>query len=326
MVEIIYEYRIIYDRVKKGANKTPVMTSRTLNSLINNAQVFIKCENFQRTGSFKFRGAWNALNCLTEEEKKRGVIAHSSGNHAQAVALAANLLGIKAVIVMPGNAPTVKKEATRQYGAEIVISGNNPSDREILADKLIKEKGYTLVHPHDDKNVYLGAGTAAYELIEEVGLLDFLFVPVGGGGLLSGSSIASKSLCPGIKLIAVEPKNADDAFRSFKDKKLYPSINPKTIADGLRTSLGKETFKVILEKVDKIITVTEEQIVDAMKFYWERMKLVVEPSGAVSLAGLLYNEELSSTVKGRKIGVIISGGNIDLTEFFTLIKEKLPQN
>ena len=326
MVKIFDEYKIVYDRVKKGANKTPVMTSRNLNSLLNNAQVFIKCENFQRTGSFKFRGAWNAISCLTEEEKQMGVIAHSSGNHAQAVALAANLLGIKAVIVMPENAPQVKKKATKHYGAEIIISGNNPSDREKLADKLVQEKGYTLVHPHDNKNVYLGAGTAAYELIEEVGSLDLLFVPVGGGGLLSGSSIASKGLCPEIKVVAVEPKNADDAYRSFYDKKFYPSINPQTIADGLRTSLGKNTFKVILENVDKIITVTEEQIVDAMKFYWERMKLVVEPSGAVSLAGLLSNEEVSSWVKGRKIGVIISGGNIDLTEFFTLYKKKLPQN
>ena len=327
MVKIFDEYKAVYDRVKKGANKTPVMSSRNLNSLLNNAQVFIKCENFQRTGSFKFRGAWNAINCLTEEEKKKGVIAHSSGNHAQAVALAANLLGIKAVIVMPENAPHVKKEATRQYGAEIVISGNNPTDREKLADKLVQEKEYTLVHPHDDKNVYLGAGTAAYELIEEVGSLDFLFVPVGGGGLLSGSSIASKGLCPGIKIIAVEPKNADDAFRSFKDKKLYPSINPLTIADGLRTSLGKNTFKVILEKVDKIITVKEEEIINAMQFYWERMKLVVEPSGAVSLAGLLYNDEISSLINNdAKIGVIISGGNIDLTEFFSLIRKKIPKN
>ena len=302
------------------------MTSRTLNSLVGGAKVYIKCENFQRTGSFKFRGAYNALNCLSDQEKENGVIAHSSGNHAQAVALAATSLGVKSVIVMPENAPQVKKEATRRYGAEIVISGNDPSDREKLADELVEEKGYTLVHPHDNKNVFLGAGTAAYELIEEVGQLDLLFVPVGGGGLLSGSSIASKGLGPDIKVIAVEPKNADDAFRSFNDKKLYPSVNPNTIADGLRTSLGKNTFKVILEYVDKIITVTEEQIVDAMQFYWERMKLVVEPSGAVSLAGLLYNDEISSWTKGAKIGVIISGGNIDLSEFFMLIRKKLPKN
>jgi threonine dehydratase len=326
LVKIFKDYKIVHERVKKGANKTPVMTSRTLNSLVGDAEVYIKCENFQRTGSFKFRGAWNALNCLTEEEKKRGVIAHSSGNHAQAVALAATSLGIKSIIVMPENAPQVKKEATNRYGAEIVISGNAPSDREKLADELVREKGYTLIHPHDNQNVFLGAGTAAYELIEEVGQLDLLFVPVGGGGLLSGSSIASKRLCPNIKVIAVEPKNADDAYRSFYDKKWYPSINPNTIADGLRTSLGKNTFKVILEKVDKIITVTEEQIVDAMQFYWERMKLVVEPSGAVSLAGLLYNDEISPLTQGVRIGVIISGGNIDLSEFFMLIRKKLPKN
>ncbi|MFX1339098.1 MAG: pyridoxal-phosphate dependent enzyme [Promethearchaeota archaeon] len=326
MVKIFENYKEVYDRVKKGANKTPVMTSRTLNSLVGNANVYIKCENFQRTGSFKFRGAWNALNCLTDEEKQRGVIAHSSGNHAQAVALAATSLGIKSTIVMPENAPQVKIEATSRYGAEIIICGNDPSDREKLADELVQEKGYTLVHPHDNKDVFLGAGTAAYELIEEVGKLDIVFIPVGGGGLLSGSSIAAKGLCPDIKIIAVEPKNADDAYRSFYDKKLYPSVNPNTIADGLRTSLGKNTFKVILEKVDKIITVTEEQIVDAMQFYWERMKLVVEPSGAVSLAGLLYNDEISSLTENAKIGVIISGGNIDLSEFFMLIKKKLPKN
>ncbi|TFG07825.1 MAG: pyridoxal-phosphate dependent enzyme [Promethearchaeota archaeon] len=318
------ELKIVAQKVKLGANKTPVMTSRTLNSLIDNeAQVFIKCENFQKTGSFKFRGAWNALSCLSDEEKERGVVAHSSGNHAQAVALAAKLLGIKAVIVMPKNAPQVKKEATGGYGAEIVISGNDPTDREKVADELVREKGYTLVHPHDNKNVFLGAGTAAYELIEEVGPLDLLFVPVGGGGLLSGSSIAAKGLYPTIKVIAVEPKNADDAFRSFYDKKLYPSINPNTIADGLRTSLGKNTFKVILKNVDQIITVSEEQIVDAMQFYWERMKLVVEPSGAVSLAGLMYSDKIRPITKGAKIGVIISGGNIDLTQFFETIKEKL---
>lgn len=326
MVKIFEDYKEVYERVKKGANKTPVMTSRTLNSLVGNAEVYIKCENFQRTGSFKFRGAWNALNCLTEEEKKRGVIAHSSGNHAQAVALAATSLGIKSIIVMPENAPQVKKEATSHYGAEIVISGNEPSDREKLADELVQDKGYTLIHPHDNKNVFLGAGTAAYELIEEVGQLNLLLVPVGGGGLLSGSSIAAKGLCPDIKVIAVEPKNADDAFRSFYDKKWYPSVHPNTIADGLRTSLGKNTFKVILEKVDKIITVTENQIVDAMQFYWERMKLVVEPSGAVSLAGLLYNDEISPWTKGAKIGVIISGGNIDLSEFFTMVKKRIPKN
>ncbi|MFX0070072.1 MAG: pyridoxal-phosphate dependent enzyme [Candidatus Hermodarchaeota archaeon] len=322
MRKILEDIKVAMERVRKEANKTPVMTSRTLNSLVN-ANVFIKCENFQRTGAFKFRGAWNALNCLTPEEKKRGVIAHSSGNHAQAVALAAILLGVKAVIVMPKNAPLVKKEATKQYGAKVVTSGNEPIDREVLTDELIEKEGYTLVHPHDDYNVLCGAGTSAYELIEEVGQLDVLLAPVGGGGLLSGCSIAAKGLCPEIKVIGVEPKNADDAYRSFKEGKLYPSINPNTIADGLRTSLGKETFEIIKKNVDDIILVSEEDIVNAMQFYWERMKLVVESSGAVSLAGLLYNKSISSITKGARIGVIISGGNIDLTEFFNLIRKKL---
>jgi threonine dehydratase len=315
------------ERIRNGVNRTPVMTSRTLNALIGNgAKVYIKCENFQRTGSFKFRGAWNAINCLTAEQQKRGVIAHSSGNHAQAVALAAKLLDIKAVIVMPENAPRVKKDATKNYGAEIVTSGNDPLDREKFANELIQKYGYTLIHPHDELNVIYGAGTAAYELIDEVGSLDILLTPVGGGGLLSGSSIAAKEISSDIKVVGVEPKNADDAYRSFNAKKLIPSINPQTIADGLRVTLGKNTFKIILKNVDKIIVVTEEQIIDAMQFYWERMKLIVEPSGAVSLAGLIYNKELSPWIKDAKIGVIISGGNIDVADFFSLLKSKLPKN
>ncbi|MEX2723729.1 MAG: pyridoxal-phosphate dependent enzyme, partial [Candidatus Freyarchaeota archaeon] len=270
--------------------------------------------------AFKFRGAYNALSQLTPAEKQRGVIAHSSGNHAQAVALAAKLLGIKAVIVMPKNTSPVKMAATRGYGAEIVLSGNKPTDREEKANRLSSEHGYTLIHPYDDLNVIYGAGTAAYELIEDVDSLDFVFAPVGGGGLLSGTSIAVKGLCPEARVIGVEPKNADDAYRSFKTGKLIPSTNPQTIADGLRTSLGKNTFKIIRENVDDIITVTEKQIIEAMKFLWERMKLVVEPSGAVSLAGLLYG---GLEVKRKKVGIIISGGNIDLTNFFKLLERKI---
>ncbi|NHK32117.1 MAG: pyridoxal-phosphate dependent enzyme [Asgard group archaeon] len=308
-----------YERIKDYVNNTPVMTSSTLNQMVD-ATCYFKCENFQKIGAFKFRGAVNTLLQLSDEEKKRGVITHSSGNHAQALSLAAKIVGIKAVIVMPKNAPKVKVAATRGYGAEIVVCGSKPGNREEAVIPLMKKYGYTLVHPSDDPRIFQGAGTAAYELIKEVGELDFIFAPVGGGGLLSGTSIASKGLLPKAKVIAVEPKNADDAYRSFKEGKIYPSINPNTIADGLRTQLGPNTFKVVMEKVDDIITVSESEIVDAMQFLWERMKLVIEPSGAVSLAGVLSNQ---IDLKGKQVGIILSGGNIDLTDFFNIIRDKI---
>ena len=307
------------ERLRLIANRTPVMTSRTLNA-ITGGQIFLKCENFQRIGAFKFRGAYNAISQLTFEEKRKGVITHSSGNHAQAVALAANLLDVNAVIVMPENSSQVKIAATRGYGAKIVFCGIKPTDRAEKTAELIKQHEYTLIHPYNDLNVIYGAGTAAYELIEEVGSLDMILAPVGGGGLISGTSIAVKGLCPEAKVIGVEPKNADDAYRSFKAGKIVPSVNPNTIADGLRTSLGNITFKIIQENVDDILTVTEKQILEAMKFLWERMKLVVEPSGAVPLAGLRFGD---LNVKNKRVGLIISGGNIDLTAFFKLLRQQL---
>ncbi|MFX1466547.1 MAG: pyridoxal-phosphate dependent enzyme, partial [Promethearchaeota archaeon] len=306
------EVKAAYERLKSVANHTPIMTSRTLDA-ITEGNIFLKCENFQRIGAFKFRGAYNAISQLTFEEQRKGVITHSSGNHAQAVALAANLLGVNAVIVMPENSSPVKIAATRGYGAEIVFCGIKPTDRAEKTSELIKQHDYTLIHPYNDLNVIYGAGTAAYELIEEVGSLDMVLSPVGGGGLISGTSIAVKGLCPEAKVIGVEPKNADDAYRSFKTGKIIPSIKPNTIADGLRTSLGNITFKIIQENVEDILTVTEKQILEAMKFLWERMKLVVEPSGAVPLAGLLYG---GLKVKNKRIGLIISGGNVDLSTFF----------
>ncbi|MDH5447726.1 MAG: pyridoxal-phosphate dependent enzyme [Candidatus Bathyarchaeota archaeon] len=304
-----------YERIKGIVNKTPVMTSSTLNK-ITGSKCFLKCENFQKTGAFKFRGAFNALSQLSPEQKKKGVITHSSGNHAQALALAAKLLGIKAVIVMPENASLVKMAATKGYEAEIVTCGSNPTDREKAVIPLIERHGYTLIHPSNDLTIIAGAGTATYELIKEVSKLDYVFSPVGGGGLLSGTAIATKGLLPSAKIIGVEPKNADDAYQSFKAGKIIPVENPNTIADGLKTSLGSNTFRIIRGKVDQIITVSEEEIVEAMQFLWERMKLVVEPSGAVSLAGVLSKQiELES----KKVGIIISGGNIDLTGFFDRI-------
>ena len=308
-----------YERIKEIVNPTPVMTSSTLNA-ITGSVCFFKCENFQKTGAFKFRGAFNALSQLSPEQKKKGVITHSSGNHAQALALAAKLLGIKAVVVMPENAPPVKVAATRGYGAEIVVCGSQPTDREKTVMPLIERYGYTLVHPSNDLRIIAGAGTAAYELIKEVGELDYVFSPVGGGGLLSGTAIATKGLLPSSRVIGVEPKNADDAYQSLKAGKIIPVKNPDTIADGLRTSLGSNTFRIIREKVDQIITVSEEEIVDAMRFIWERMKLVVEPSGAVSLAGVLSKQ---IDLESKRVGIIISGGNVDLTDFFARIRQRI---
>ncbi len=308
-----------FERIKSNIVKTPVMTSTTIDG-ITGCQVYFKCENFQRVGAFKFRGSFNTVSQLTKEERDRGVIAHSSGNHAQALALAAKMLGIRATIVMPHNSPAVKVAATKGYGAEVVFCENSTESRASVANDLIEKHGFTLVHPYNDHRIIAGAGTAALELIEEVGELDYVFAPVGGGGLLSGTAIATKGLCPESKVIAVEPQNADDAYRSFKANKIFPSVNPNTIADGLCTQLGELTFEVIKKHVDDIILVTEQEILDSMRIFWERMKLVVEPSGAVSLAGLL---KMSEDLSDCKVGVIISGGNIDLTEFFELYSKQI---
>ena len=313
------EVESAYERIKEIVNPTPVMTSSILNE-ITASECFLKCENFQKTGAFKFRGAFNALSQLSPKQKKKGVITHSSGNHAQALALAAKLLGVEAVVVMPENAPPVKVVATKSYGAEIVVCGSHPTDREKTVASLIERYGYTLIHPSNDLKIIAGAGTAAYELIKKVGELDYVFSPVGGGGLLSGTAIATNGLLSSSKVIGVEPKNADDAYQSLKAGKIIPAKNPNTIADGLRTSLGGNTFRIIREKVDQIITVSEEEIVDAMQFLWERMKLVVEPSGAVSLAGVLSKQ---IDLRSKRVGIIISGGNIDLTDFFARIRQKI---
>ncbi|MBD3187074.1 pyridoxal-phosphate dependent enzyme [Candidatus Bathyarchaeota archaeon] len=310
-----------YRRVEGMANETPVLTSRTIDGMLG-CKVFFKCENFQRVGAFKFRGAYNAISQLTPDEKKRGVITHSSGNHAQAVALASTLLDVKAVIVMPENAPSVKVRATKGYGAEVVTCGPNPGDRVATVEPLVEKHDYVLIHPYNDERIVAGAGTAAYELVKEVGELDAIFCPVGGGGLLSGTSIATKGMCPDATVVAVEPANADDAFRSIRDGQIYPSVNPNTIADGLRTSLGTVTFEIIKENVDEIILVSENQIIDAMQLLWERMKIIVEPSGAVPLAGLLSGNA-SMNLEGKKVGAILSGGNIDLENFFTKLRQKI---
>ncbi len=308
-----------YLRIKSVINRTPVMTSRMLWQ-ITKASVYLKCENFQRAGSFKFRGAFNTICQLSSKQKKRGIITHSSGNHAQAVALAASILDIPATIVMPKDAPIIKVNATKGYGANVVFCDNSLESRVSTTKRLITEKDLVLVHPYDNESVIYGQGTAVYELIKEVGDLDMVIAPLGGGGLLSGTAIATKGLCSKAKVYGVEPSIADDAYRSIQAGYIIPSIYPETIADGLRTSLCERTFKIIQKYVDEIVTVSELEILNGMRFIWEKMKLVVEPSGAVPVAILLSNK---IDTKNKKIGVIISGGNIVLDEFFQQLEKNL---
>ncbi len=294
-------------RLSGVANVTPVMTSRTLNERLG-AEVFLKCENLQRIGAFKFRGAYNAMTRLSAAERARGVLTFSSGNHAQAVALTGRLLSIQTTVVMPQDAPRIKREATQAYGATVISYDPRERSREEIARKLEEEKGFTLIPPYDHLDVVVGQGTAALELCGQAGPLDLLLVPCGGGGLLSGCAIAAKGMNPECTVIGVEPELADDATRSFYTKTLQRVENPPTIADGTRTpSLGKITFPLVLDYVNAMHTVSEEAIMEAVRVLFYRQKLVVEPSGALGLAALL-----SGKVKARgRVGVILSGGNID---------------
>ncbi len=293
------------ERLRGHAHVTPVMTSQTLNRL-SGADVFLKCENFQRGGAFKFRGAFNAMAQLSNEQKKRGVVAYSSGNHAQAVAIVGKLLGVRTTVVMPNNAPATKRAATEEYGATVVPC--EPAERMKVAERLQAEHGYTMVPPFDDEEIIAGQGTLTLEFLEQVKELDALLVPCGGGGLLSGSAIAAKGMAKNCTVIGVEPAVADDAKRSFESKVLQSVINPPTIADGVRTAqLGNKTFPLILQYVDRMETVSEEAIYEACRFLFFRMKLVVEPSGVLGVAALLGG---SFAGQGR-VGVLLSGGNID---------------
>lgn len=296
-------------RLQGIAHVTPVLTSQAVDER-SHAAVYFKCENFQRMGAFKFRGAYNALSQLDADQKRRGVIAFSSGNHAQAVALAGKRLGVRALIVMPQDAPQVKLAATRDYGAEVVTYDPAAEDREAIAQALARERGLTLIPPFDHPHVVAGQGTAALELIQHTGPLDYLLVPCGGGGLLSGSAIAANHLSPGIKVIGVEPAAGDDVARSFRSKTLQTVDHPDTIADGARTRCaGSVTFPLILHHVHDVLTVTDEQLLAAMLFLWERMKIVIEPTGALGAAALL---EGAFSAPGKRIGIIVSGGNVDL--------------
>lgn len=297
-------------RFKLYAHRTPVLTNESLNQRAG-ARVFLKCENFQKAGAFKFRGACNAVFSLTDEEAEQGVCTHSSGNHAQALALAARLRGIPAYIVMPNNAPQVKKNAVAGYGGRITFCEPTLEARESALERIRLDTGAVVVHPYNNERVIAGQGTAALELLEDVPDLDVVIAPVGGGGLLSGTSIAAAGVKSGIRIIGAEPEMADDAFRSMQAGKIIPSQNPKTIADGLLTSLGELTFPIIQKNVERIVTVSEAGIIAAMRFVWERAKIVIEPSSAVAV-GVLWEKKID--LSGLKIGVIISGGNVDLEQ------------
>lgn len=304
-------------RLSNVAHRTPVLTSKTVITRAN-CQVFFKCENFQRAGSFKFRGAYNALSQLSNQQKKQGVLTFSSGNHGQAIALSGQLLNIPTTVVMPDDAPKVKQAATRGYGAEVILFNRAETSREELAQNLAIKHQLNIIPPYDHPHIIAGQGTATKELIEKVGELDLLLVCCGGGGLLSGSAIAAKTLLPNCRVIGVEPAQADDATRSFHTKTLQTIHNPNTIADGARTpSLGQLTFPLILNYVDDLITVSEQAILRTMFFLWERLKIVVEPTGVLAAAALL--EGVIKIPAHAKVGVIITGGNIDLKNLAQLL-------
>jgi threonine dehydratase len=295
-------------RIKPYIHRTPVLTNESLNEKVG-AQVFLKCENMQKVGAFKFRGASNAVWSLSDEEARRGVCTHSSGNHAQALALAARMRGIPAYIVMPNNAPSVKKNAVVGYGGQISFCAPTLEAREATLRRVYESTGANVVHPYNDERVIAGQGTAALELLEDVPDLDVIITPVGGGGLLSGTAVAATETKKGIRVLAGEPEMADDAYRSMKAGEITPSVHPATIADGLLTSLGTLTFPIIQQCVEQIVTVSEQGIIDTMKFVWERVKIVIEPSAAVAV-GVLWEKKID--LSGLKVGVILSGGNVDL--------------
>lgn len=299
-------------RLEGYARRTPAMTSRSADARTG-ATVFFKCENLQRMGAFKFRGAFNAMSQLSAEQKKRGVLAYSSGNHAQAIALSGRLLGISTVIVMPDDAPQVKLEATRGYGAQVIVYDKNKTTREALSEQLAAERGLALIPPFNHAHVVAGQGTAAKELIEDVGALDYLLVCCGGGGLLAGCAIAANALSPECRVIGVEPEAGDDVTRSFHSKTLQSCHNPDTIADGARThSAGDITFPLILRHVHGMLTVNDTELVRSMFWLWERMKIIVEPTGALAAAALFEGRLDAAAISRKRIGVIISGGNVDL--------------
>ena len=303
-------------RIDGHANRTPVLSSRTVDDALG-AKVYFKCENFQRMGAFKFRGAFNALSCFDARQRQAGVVAFSSGNHAQAIALAARLLGMPATIVMPHDAPAAKVAATQGYGGQVVFYDRYTEDREAIGARLAEERGMTLIPPYDHADVIAGQGTAAKELYDEVGPLDALFVCLGGGGLLSGSALATRALSPQTKLYGVEPEAGNDGQQSFRSGSIVHIATPQTIADGAQTQhLGQLTFEIIRRDVDDIFTASDAELVDAMRFFAERMKIVVEPTGCLGFAAARRQ-----TLQGQRVGVIVSGGNVDVQRFAALLAE-----
>ena len=303
-------------RIAGHAHRTPVLTSRTADAALG-ARLFFKCENLQRMGAFKFRGAFNALSRFDERRRRGGVVAFSSGNHAQAVSLAASLLGMPAVIVMPHDAPAAKVAATKGYGGEVIVYDRYREDREAIGRRLAEERGMTLIPPYDHADIVAGQGTAVKELIEEVGELDALFVPLGGGGLLSGSALAARALAPRCRIYGVEPEAGNDGQQSFRSGRIVTIETPRTIADGAQTlHLGELTFPIIRRDVDDVLTASDAELVDAMRFFAERMKIVVEPTGGLGFAAA---RRMATSLKGQRVGVVISGGNVDLRRFAELV-------
>jgi len=303
-------------RIDGAAHRTPVLTSRTADAIAN-ASLFFKCENFQRMGAFKFRGAYNAIARFTEEQRRAGVLTYSSGNHAQAIALSARLAGIRAAIIMPNDAPALKVAATKEYGGEVIFYDRYTENREEIGRRLAQERGMTLIPPYDHPDVIAGQGTAAKELFDEVGALDVLLVPLGGGGLLAGSALSASALSANCKVIGVEPEAGNDGQQSLRSGQIVDIGVPQTIADGAQTShLGQHNFAVIQRLVDDIVTVSDAQLVETMKFFAERMKMIVEPTGCLAAAAALQGVY---PVAGKKVGILISGGNVDLARFAKLV-------
>ena len=304
----LHDIREAADRIRPHVHRTPVVTCTSIDRIAG-ASLYFKCENLQKVGAFKFRGACNAVFSLADDEASRGVATHSSGNHAAALALAAQMRGVEALIVMPRNAPRVKRAAVAGYGGNVVYCEPTLQAREETLAEEVQKTGATFVHPYNDHRVIAGQGTAALELLEEVPALDVVMAPVGGGGLLSGTALSVSELSPETRIIGAEPEGADDAYRSLQEGRILPSVNPKTVADGLLTSLGDLTFPIIKAHVEQIVTVSEEEIIAAMRHVWERMKIIIEPSAAVPVGALL---ERKTDLSGLRVGVILSGGNVDL--------------
>ena len=308
----IDDIRAAAGRIKGVGHRTPILTSQTLNEMAGR-KLFFKCENFQKVGAFKLRGGWNAVSMLSDEEAAKGVCTHSSGNHAQAVAFSAMKRGIASYIVMPNNVPDVKLDAVKGYGANIILCEPTLEARETTLDEITKKTGAQVVHPFNNPNVIAGQGTAALEMIEDVGTLNAIIAPIGGGGLMSGTCIATRSLLPETKLFGAEPAGADDAYRSLKEGKIIPQTNPDTICDGLLTSLGEYTWNILKDHLEAIYTVTDDEVINAMRLIWERMKIIIEPSSATAVAVALKSE--FKALEGlEKVGIILTGGNVELSK------------